>query len=181
MKLLIAALYTLVLLAVSASSSLADEPPPLWKGDVELSYLDTGGNTNSQTFLIAGKVEHLLAHAKVSGEFAALYGEKSGVASDKNWMGKLTYDRYVTDRLFAYASEAVDRDVLKGIEIRYSSQGGLGYEFFKTSKDLLKGDVGAGYVHENPIALFPDRGFPVVRVFRRSDGMAMTKRDTEGA
>ena len=160
----------IVLVPVSFASA-QEPPPPPWKGNLELSYVDAGGNSNSQTFLAAGKVEHLMEHAKLSGEFSALYGETGGVASGKNWAGRLKYDRYLTDRFYAYGSEAVERDVLKGIEIRYFTQVGVGYEVIKTSTDLLKGEVGGGYVRENPIALDPvsgqplnDRGFPTARV-----------------
>jgi putative salt-induced outer membrane protein len=163
------AIFGILAAALLSAPVASAQEAPLWKGNIELSYLDTGGNTNSQTFLVAGKGEYLLDHAKVSGEFAALYGEKSGVALDKSWMGKLKYDRYLVDGVFAYGLEAVDRDVLKGIEIRYNTQVGLGYEFIKTPTDLLKGEVGGGYVRENPVAPFDDRGFPTARAFAEYD------------
>lgn len=50
-----------------------------------------------------------------------------------------------------YVSETVDRNTLKGIEIRYGTQVGAGYDFINRP---LKGEVGLGYIRENPITPF---------------------------
>jgi putative salt-induced outer membrane protein len=149
---------------IGASPSLAEEPR-LWKGNLELSYLQTGGNTNSKTLATAGKIERSFEGAKLTGEFNAIYGEKSGVASDKSWMGRGKYDHYVSSRAFAYLSETVERNVLKGIEVRYTTQAGMGYEFIKTPSDLLKGEAGVGYIRENPIAPLDDDGYAIGRAY----------------
>jgi putative salt-induced outer membrane protein len=168
----------LVALAIMGPSRSFAEEPGLWKGNLELSYLQTGGNTDSKTFAAGGKAERALQNAKLTGQFNAIYGEHDGVASDKNWMGGLKYDRYVSSRAFAYLGEQVERDVLKGVEIRYTTQAGMGYEFIKTESDLLKGEFGVGYVRENPIAVAPfnstdplpgeplhDLGYPNARAY----------------
>lgn len=139
---------------LGASPSRAQEEG-LWKGNLELSYLQTSGNTSSKTLAAAGKAERALDRAKLTGEFLAIYGEKETVASDKNWMGRLKYDRFVSSRAFAYLAETVERNVLKGVEIRYTTQAGMGYEFIKTPADLLKGEFGVGYIRENPVAHDP--------------------------
>jgi putative salt-induced outer membrane protein YdiY len=147
-----------------APASVAEEPKP-WKGNLEFSYLRTGGNTSSESLLFAGKGERSLTRAKLTGEFIGLYGEKSGIASDKNWQGRLKYDRFFSDRIFAYVSETVDRNPLKGIEIRYATQVGAGYEFIKTPTDILTGEIGLGWVRENPVTPFDDRGYANARAF----------------
>lgn len=147
-----------------ATPSLGQETG-LWKGNLELSYLQTGGNTNSKTLAAGGKAERAFARAKLTGEFLAIYGEKEKVASDKNWMGRLKYDHFVSSRAFAYLAETVERNVLKGIEVRYTTQVGMGYEFIKTPSDLLKGEVGFGYIRENPISPLHDHGYMTGRVY----------------
>ncbi len=152
------------LAATSVPCAFAEDARP-WKANLELSYLQTGGNTDSKSFLVGGKGERTLANAKLSGEFLAMYGETDGVATDKNWFGALKYDRYVSDRFYAYLAERVDRNVLNGIEVRYSTQTGAGYDIIKTTTDLLKAEVGFGYVRENPISPFHDVGFVNARAF----------------
>jgi putative salt-induced outer membrane protein len=152
------------LVVMSASPSFGEEVD-LWKGNLELSYIQTGGNTNSKTLATAGKAERSFERAKLTGEFNAIYGEKSGVTSDKAWMGRGKYDHYVSNRAFAYLSETFERNVFKGVEIRYTTQAGLGYEFIKTASDMLKGEAGVGYIRENPIAPFDDLGYATGRVY----------------
>jgi putative salt-induced outer membrane protein len=138
---------------------------PPSKGSLEFSYLDTSGNTDSQSLLLAGKGEQEWENSKLEGEVKALYGKKNGVASDKSWMFRLKYDENITELTYSFISQVVERDVLKGIEIRYISMLGLGHYFLKNTTDTFKGEVSAGYTRENPVAPFPDRGFPVARLF----------------
>ncbi len=157
-------LGAMAFLVALAPSAFAEEPKP-WKANLEFSYLQTGGNTSSKSFLLAGKGERLLTRAKLTGEFLALYGEKAGVASDKNWMGRMKYDRYFSDRFYGYVAETVDRNTLKGITIRYGTQVGAGYDVIKTTTDILKGEAGLGYIRENPITPFDDLGYVNARAF----------------
>ncbi|MFZ5876534.1 MAG: DUF481 domain-containing protein [Nitrospirota bacterium] len=155
------------LVALWASPSFGQEAPvtDLWKGNLELSYIQTGGNTESKTLAAAGKAERMFERGKVTGEFNAIYGEKEGVTSDKAWMARGKYDHFISPRAFGYLSETFERNVFKGVEIRYTTQAGLGYEFIKTPSDLLKGEAGIGYIRENPISPFDDLGYMTGRVY----------------
>ena len=152
------------LLIGMARPLFAQETPP-WKGNLEMSYLKTSGNTDSETFLAAGKAERTFAASKLSGEFKALYGQSNGVASDKSWIGTLKYDRNITEYAYGFLSETVERNTLKGIEIRYITLTGLGHYFIKTASDTFRGEAGLGYTRENPVSPFDDRGFPTARLF----------------
>jgi putative salt-induced outer membrane protein len=155
------------LVAVWASPSFGQEAPKtdLWKGNLELSYIQTGGNTETKTLATAGKAERMFERGKVIGEFNAIYGEKDGEATDKAWMFRGKYDHFISSRAFAYLSETFERNVFKGVEIRYTTQAGMGYEFLKTPTDMLKGEAGVGYIRENPISPFDDLGYMTGRAY----------------
>ncbi|MFY9271121.1 MAG: DUF481 domain-containing protein [Candidatus Manganitrophaceae bacterium] len=155
---------TLVIAFPSFAQDTAQEAPP-WKGTVELSYIETSGNTDSQTFLGASKVERTFESSKLTGEIRGIYGERKDLTSDKSWFGTLKYDKNITERTYGYLSETIERNTLKGIEARYITMAGLGYYFIKTATDTLKGEVGLGYTRENQVSPFADRGFPVARAF----------------
>lgn len=155
---------SLVLLVLRTAPLFAQGVPPS-KGSLEFSYLETSGNTSSQSLLLAGKGERAWENSKLEGEVKALYGKKDDVTSDKSWLVGLKYDENITDLTYAFISQVVERDVLKGIEIRYISMLGLGHYFLKNTTDSFKGEVSAGYTRENPVAPFPDRGFPSARLF----------------
>ncbi len=80
-------------------------------------------------------------------------------------MVRLKYNENITEKTYSFLSQTVERDTLKGIEIRYVSMLGLGHYFIKTTTDSLKAEAGAGYTRENPVAPFPDRGYPTARFF----------------
>jgi putative salt-induced outer membrane protein len=164
MKHLICLAAVLFLPMVIAVPLYAQEEPP-WKGNLEFSYVETSGNTSSETFVVAGKAERTFSASKWSAEIKALYGKKEEITSDKSWMGTLKYDRNITERTYGFLSETVERNTLKGIEVRYTSLAGLGYYFVKTPTDVLKGEAGLGYTRENPIAPLNDRGYPTARLF----------------
>jgi putative salt-induced outer membrane protein YdiY len=151
-------------LIVIAAPLYAQEEPP-WKGNLEFSYVETSGNTSSETFVVAGKAERTFSASKWSAEVKALYGKKEEITSDKSWMGTLKYDRNITERMYGFLSETVERNTLKGIEVRYTTLAGLGHYLVKTPTDVLKGEAGLGYTRENPIAPLNDRGYPTARLF----------------
>lgn len=150
-------------IAVAVPLYAQEESP--WKGNLEFSYLETSGNTNAETFVTAGKVERTFTASKLSGEMRALYGKNEGVTSDKAWIATLKYDRNITERTYGFLSESVERNTLKGIEVRYITLAGLGHYFIKTPADTLRGEVGLGYTRENPVAPLDDEGFPTARLF----------------
>ncbi|MDC4225234.1 MAG: DUF481 domain-containing protein [Candidatus Manganitrophus sp.] len=130
--------YVFCLSIAIAVPLYAQEESP-WKGNLELSYVETSGNTNAETFVTAGKVERTFAASKLSGEMKALYGKNEGITSDKDWIATLKYDRNITERTYGFFSETVERNTLKGIEIRYITLAGLGHYFVKTPADTLPG------------------------------------------
>lgn len=157
---LAASLFLLLL----AAPLFAQEVVPS-RGNLEFSYLETSGNTDTQSLLLSGKGEQVGRDSKLEGEVRALYGQRDGETSDRSWLIRLKYNENISEWTYSFISETVERDVLKGIEIRYTTMLGVGHYFIKNRVDTLKGEVGLGYIRENPIAPFPDRGYPTGRVF----------------
>jgi putative salt-induced outer membrane protein len=169
MNRLLLILIVLFALANTPQSAYAQkefpEEEPSWKGNIEVSYLHTDGNTDAQTFAGAGKIEKEFTRVRITAEGRGRYGQKDDVTTDKNVFGSLKYDQKLTARAFLFALESVERNTLKGIEFRFVHQGGVGYFIFKTSSDTLKIELGAGYVSEVPIEPFRRRGFATGRAF----------------
>ncbi len=163
-RLVMAVCFSMAMIGSSYAEEMAPQTSP-WKGNLELSYLNTSGNTHSETFVAAGKVEHAFENSKLSLDARAIYGKKDEVTSDKSWIGTLKYDYNVTERTYAYLSETLERNTLKGITLRSTSTIGLGHYFIKTSTDSLRGELGFGYTRENQVDPSPDRGFPTARLF----------------
>ncbi|HEY5649691.1 MAG TPA: DUF481 domain-containing protein [Nitrospiria bacterium] len=160
---LITILSLLVLASPAALPVLADSHSEL-KGDVEVSYLQTDGNSESVSFAGAGKTEWKINRSKLFAEAKGIYGKKDGETSDKSWFGRLRYDFLLSERTSVFLMETVERNTLKGIEFRYYHQGGISYMVIKTEKDMLKIEVAGGYVTEDPVAPSRIRGYPSAAV-----------------
>ena len=165
MKRIISLVLVLGFMGIVTGPTWADEPPPPWKGSVGLAYLETSGNTSSRTFSGELKVERNFSFSKLTLQGSAMYAENNDVTSDENWYGSLKYDQNLTDRSYLYLLQKTERNTFQGIEFRYTYQGGLGYYLLNSSADVLKTELGAGYIHEDQVNPFPDRGFPSARVF----------------
>ena len=138
------------------------------------AYLQTDGNTESQTLSADAKIQRSFSRAKITAEGKGLYGKKEDDTTEKSWIASLKFDQNVTDRTYLYALETADRNTLKGIEIRFNHQGGLGHYFIKAEKDTLKVEIGAGYVREHQVLVDPSdplskikdkKGYPSGRAY----------------
>ena len=136
-----------------------------WDGNLEFSYLETSGNSETRTLAGAGKAKRTFRFTKITGEAKGLYGNSEGTTTEQSWWTSLKAERNLTDRSSVFLLETAERDTLKGIELRNTHQSGLSYYFIQNSSYTLKGEAGAGYVQENPVDPFPNRGFPTARLF----------------
>ena len=163
MKSLIRLAGTMGLLMIITTPLLAEEKTK-WSGNIGAGYIQTDGNSESQTFSAEGKVERALKRSKIAAQGKGIYGKSDGVTSDKNWIGSLKYDRSITERATVYLLETAERNTLKGIEFRLYYQTGIGYYLIKAEKDFLQVEIGGGYVIENPVGEKRE-GYPNGRAF----------------
>ena len=135
-------------LSLLADTPLMAEEPDRWKGDVELSLLDQGGNTDVTTFGFGAKGELALESSRIKAEGQVAYSEQEGTSTSRSWMVKGQYDWNLSERLSLFVSERLERNTLKGVEHRSTTQAGVGYALIKTDSDTLRGELSAGYVDE---------------------------------
>jgi putative salt-induced outer membrane protein len=151
-----AAVLWLALLASVPAPLQAEEPPDGWTGDVELSFVNAGGNTDSMSLSFGAKAELALTNSRLRGEAKTLYSEQNGASTARNYLIKGQYDVNLSARTSFFVSGSVERDVPKGLQIRDSGQLGLGHTIVKTARQMLRGEVSAGYIYERLIFLLPN-------------------------
>jgi putative salt-induced outer membrane protein len=135
-----AAVLWLALLASVPAPLQAEEPPDGWTGDVELSFVNAGGNTDSMSLSFGAKAELALTNSRLRGEAKTLYSEQNGASTARNYLIKGQYDVNLSARTSFFVSGSVERDVPKGLQIR----------------QMLRGEVSAGYIYERLIFLLPN-------------------------
>ncbi|MFQ5465939.1 MAG: YdiY family protein [Thermodesulfobacteriota bacterium] len=123
-------------------------PAAAWKARAEVSYVNTSGNTETQT--LAGKFD-LRREGPVnrlylsgSGLFASSNGEETSnkLALDSLW------ERAFTPRFFGLLAGGYSRDRFSGYDFRAFGGPGVGYELIKTDRQRLKGVATLLYYHD---------------------------------
>jgi putative salt-induced outer membrane protein len=123
-----------------------------WTDEAELSFVDTGGNT--EVVSLSGK--NLLKYAfteKLLGawKLGALYGESDNVKNAEKYYTEFRLDYSYTDTIYFLAMGGWVQDKFAGIESRYYLGPGVGYKFLTGPKHFLVAEGGLNYVAEEYI------------------------------
>lgn len=127
-----------------------------WKDEAELSYVQTGGNTEltslsaknlltyqaTENFKLDWTVQALFAEAEIDGNT-----EKTA----ERYATELRLEYAFTERTYATAYGGWLRDEFAGIDDRYYAGPAVGYKFLIGPEHFLKTEAGVEYVKENYI------------------------------
>jgi putative salt-induced outer membrane protein len=123
-------------------------PVPLFAGKGELSFVQTGGNTSTQTLGFAAEGEYRPAPWSLKLNLAFVRAETDEEVKAKSFLAGLRGTRKIADPLEVYAEAGYLKNTFAGIDNRFSLGGGVLWTFVKTPQHLLKGDVGLAWVRE---------------------------------
>ncbi len=132
--------------AASKDAGSADAEVP-WKIRAELSYVNTSGNTDTQT--LAGKLD-LKREGTVDRYFTSgsyLKAEDSGTDTSDKLKLEGRYERVFTGKYFGLFTLGYLRDKFSGYEYRAYGGPGAGIEFIKTPTQKLQGHLSILYNH----------------------------------
>lgn len=119
-----------------------------WKSRVELSFVDTTGNTDTQTF--SGKVDVQkrkgLSNYFFTGRF--LYGVESGDVTSSKFVSETGWEYTVTERLFSTLAIGYLRDKFSGYDYRVYGGPGIGYTFIKSDNRVVEGFISSIYYYD---------------------------------
>ena len=140
-------LTVLLIVFALAPGSRAEENK--WSDEAELSFVDTGGNTQVTTLSAKNLLKYRFTN-KLQGawKLGAVYGESDGEKNAESYFTELRLDYQFTKRLYYYATGGWMQDEFAGIDSRYYAGPGVGYKFLSGPKHFLAGEVGLNYVWE---------------------------------
>lgn len=119
-----------------------------WKTRIEFSYINTSGNTDTQTLGgklgldRAGRLNRLFIKGNI------LYSENKDEETANRWSLDSRWERTVTERLFGFLSAGYLDDKFSGYDYRITVGPGLGYDLLNTKVHQLKGLVSILYEYE---------------------------------
>lgn len=160
----------LLILVVGLSfSDLATANDTLLNDVAEVSFVDTGGNTDTTSLVVKNTLKYQ-PHEKwqTTWGLKVLFAESDGVKTGENYITDLRLDYRLNERLYSFGLAAWLRDRFAGINNRYYFGAGLGYSILNGPKHNLAAEAGANYTIEE----FTDKsnnGFLGARAFTKYD------------
>ncbi len=146
-----AVLLTMNPRVIIAQEQQEEPPPPPWSGNLGLSYLATGGNSDTSSFGFDGEV------TRIPDPWGLVFTANYLKASDS---GETTAERYgltfrgtrkMSERWELFTGAGVGRDRFAGFDLRALLESGASYHVLLGPKTFLRLDGGLTWTKEDRI------------------------------
>ena len=149
---------SIILLAAPAAAQTTqpgpppNPPPPRLEAKAELSFVSTGGNTDSQTLGTAGELTWRASVWTTEAKAAFVRATADDRETARALFAQLRESRRLTPRLDLFGRAGFVRDTFAGIDSRITADAGLGWLAVDRAPHTLRLDGGIGYLAENRLA-----------------------------
>jgi len=130
------------LLSLSALTLAEQESTSKWKGEAELGYLRTTGNTETESLHMRGKLVNERKRWKNTGTLEVTDKTDTGAQTAKRWYLTGKSDYKIDDLSYLFIALSYDNDEFSGYD--YQSTETVGYGYHIINKEDLKLDLEAG-------------------------------------
>jgi len=131
---------------------MAAEEKKTWTDQGELSFVNTGGNTEVTTLSLKNTLEwNFSPNNTAILKGGALYGESDGEKNAENYFAELRLNHDFTKKSYIFAMGGWRQDKFAGYDRRLYGGGGTGYKFLDGPTHMLEGEIGANYMNEEYI------------------------------
>lgn len=139
-------------LPLYAQAPPAAEPPPRWERKAEVSFVGTGGNTETQSAGLGASMVYRPGLWTTEAKSSFVRSETDNVETAQSFTADLRQARTITPRVDAFGRYGFLSDEFAGVNARSTIDGGLGYKLLVGPVHTLRVDGGVGYSHENRVA-----------------------------
>jgi putative salt-induced outer membrane protein YdiY len=124
-------------------------PAITYRGNVTGGGSMTSGNTDDTVGYFSTDFEARSRRHRFTIGGRYNYGETDNEITTRNALGRVKYDFFVTERLYAYAHGLFEGDEFQDLNLRSTAGVGAGYQFIDTERTSLFGELGLSYVNED--------------------------------
>ena len=115
----------------------------------EAGYIQTGGNTDTQTFNLESKAQKDWGHHVANGFIDAQYASNNGLETKNKFLAELTYDYEFTSILAFNYLAGYRKDRFSGFESQMYTGPGAKYKFLVSEKENFTMDGNLLYAVDN--------------------------------
>lgn len=137
-----------IALAASSAAFAEDAPPKPWTGSAELSYVATGGNTDTSSIGFGGELHYKPGIWTFDFKASYVEAETDGVKTAEKVAALVGASRPISERLDYYARVAYLSDEFAGIDANYSGDTGVAWKALLGPRHVLDLGGGVGYTSE---------------------------------
>jgi putative salt-induced outer membrane protein len=124
------------------------EPPPRLEASAQFTFLDTRGNSQSQSLGAGGDLTWRPDPWIYTAKAIFAQAETDDELSARSLAALFRAARKIDERLAVYGQYDFLRDVFAGVEQRHVVEGGVSYLAVDHTPHRLRLDAGLGYLHE---------------------------------
>jgi putative salt-induced outer membrane protein len=117
----------------------------LWSGSSELGFIQTSGNSDTQSFNGKFELVRELAPVETSLNLEALTSEEDGDSSKEKYLAQLKHDYSLSKRSYLASVLSYEDDRFNGYQYQSSLSVGYGYHAWADKQGKLDLEVGPGY------------------------------------
>ena len=139
---------SLLLSSLSQAEESTDTATPAeanWSGNTELGFIQTSGNSDTQSFNGKFNIVRDLQPIKTAFKFEALTSEESGDPSKEKYFSELKFDYSLGEFDYLTALLSYEDDRFSGFQYQSTLFLGYGYRAWHSEQGKLDLEVGPGY------------------------------------
>lgn len=134
------------LLALSSIANGEDIPATaIWSGNTELGFIQTSGNSDTQSFNGKFNIVRDLQPLKTAFKFDALTSEENGEASKEKYLSEFKLDYSLGEFDYFTSLLSYEDDRFSGYQYQSTLSIGYGYRAWNEEQGKLDFEVGPGY------------------------------------
>ncbi|MEO2069314.1 MAG: DUF481 domain-containing protein [Desulfurobacteriaceae bacterium] len=120
-----------------------------YKNQIEISYSDSSGNTNTETLAVKYKLRKEWKKARFysDGSYLLKFDEDEKTTEQLDIDSRFEFD--LSERSLFFLKNFIKRDIFAGYDLRIGLGPGIGYQVIKEEKQSLKVFIGIDYTYND--------------------------------
>ncbi len=144
---------SLIVFALTTPAFAQEVPEPAWKGALGLSFVSTGGNSDTQTLGLDFGLDRKPEPWGIEIKAAAIRAEDNSVTTAERYNGSVRGKRALSDRWEVFVGAFGEQDKFSGYDLRYGAAAGGTYKALLGPKHTLSFDGGLTWTKEEFVDL----------------------------